>query len=249
MSETLILGRILFVGAHCDDIEIGCGGTAAKYAASGHPIAFAVATFDNDAKVAEVRKAEAIKAAKLIGVSIETENLFFGGFTEELSKRQAEVRKWLKEVSAKFKPDTVFMHRSDGHTDHQLIYNVGAGVFQNMNVFLYYIPRPGRDTPFDPIYAVDISNFIKTKISMCACHDSQPKDYIGRGPVENNGRFWYDRWFHRKAKKKDGYAEPFIIYASRSPADEARPKSQAKPLQYDLRLVREKDGSLHWRDG
>ncbi len=43
-NETLISGRILFVGAHCDDIEIGCGGTAAKYSEKGKQIAFAIAT-------------------------------------------------------------------------------------------------------------------------------------------------------------------------------------------------------------
>ena len=44
MSTTDLIGRrILFLGAHADDIEIGCGGTAAKYAAAGRAIAFAQA--------------------------------------------------------------------------------------------------------------------------------------------------------------------------------------------------------------
>src|SRR5580658_1425605 len=119
MSETLIAGRILFIGAHCDDIEIGCGGTAAKFAQSGFPIAFAIATPENSdpkedrnsSRIAEKdlkeRKVEAADAAAVIGLSEANRNLFFGSFPDgELDQRYKELREWLKNVAKEFKPDT-----------------------------------------------------------------------------------------------------------------------------------------------
>jgi LmbE family N-acetylglucosaminyl deacetylase len=105
-SKTLIAGRILFVGAHCDDIEIGCGGTAAKFAASGNQMAFAIATRDRDVMKAERRRAEAVKAATLLGLSETTETLFFGPFVDgELKQEDNKLREWLKLVCNKFNPD------------------------------------------------------------------------------------------------------------------------------------------------
>lgn len=91
MSETLIAGRILFVGAHCDDIEIGCGGTAAKFAASGHPIAFAIATPDRGGAKEEERRTEATNAAAQLGLSEANGTLFFGSFPDGDLRRTVHI--------------------------------------------------------------------------------------------------------------------------------------------------------------
>lgn len=246
MNEITISGRILFVGAHCDDIEIGCGGTAAKCADSGCTIGFAVATFDTKSKLRKVRKAEAITAGALVGVSEKNKNLFFGSFIPgKLTQNEEGVRTWLKNVLAEFKPDTVFIHQSDHHTDHQAIHKVGIGVFQSINIFLYYIPRPFPETPYNFNYAEDISEVINKKLEMCACHVSQPGDYISEDAVRTSGHYWYWRTFARLAKRTDGFAEPFIIHALRSPLGK---KPVYATVSYDLRLVRKKDGTLVWED-
>ena len=202
---TRITGKILFVGAHCDDIEIGCGGTAAKCAASGNTIGFAIATFDSKKERRKERKAEAIKAASLVDVSQANHNLFFGSFNDgELNQKEKKVRDWLKRASNRFKPDTVFIHRNDDHTDHQAIYKIGIGVFQNNNIFLYYIPRPFPETAYNFNYAEDISEVVQKKIKMCGCHASQHPDYIGQDSVTTSGHYWYLRSFARLAPRADG---------------------------------------------
>ncbi len=52
--------KFLFVGAHCDDIEIGCGGTAAKLASMRRAVTFAVATDCGAVRQHEARKAAAM---------------------------------------------------------------------------------------------------------------------------------------------------------------------------------------------
>ena len=92
-TEQLISGRILFIGAHPDDIEIGCGGTAAKYPARGHTLAFAVATEEADPKKARKRTREATKAAEILDLSEANETLFFGKLPDtQLDGTKKEVK-------------------------------------------------------------------------------------------------------------------------------------------------------------
>jgi LmbE family N-acetylglucosaminyl deacetylase len=248
-TEILIGKRILFVGAHPDDIEIGCGGTAAKFAARGNQIAFAIATLPNDKKKSRTRRVEATKAAALLDVSESNQTLFFGELPEgELSQRDASLRDWLKSILKQFNPETVFIHRNDDHTDHQAVYKIAIGVFQSKNVFLYYIPRPFPEAAFNPNFAEDISTVIKKKIQMCKCHKSQPTDYIGADTVRTSGHFSYLRSFARILENKKGYSELFIIHALRSVlGGMTQSGSELPSVDYGLRLVRKADGSLEWK--
>jgi LmbE family N-acetylglucosaminyl deacetylase len=252
MTQSLVAGRILFIGAHCDDIEIGCGGTAAKFAQAGNAVAFAIATPENEVAEQAKRRVEAANAAAVLGLTEANGRLFFGSFPDgELDQRYKEMRQWMKNILQTFRPEAVFIHRNDDHTDHQAIHQVGIGVFQKQNLFLYYIPRPSPETPFDPNYAEDISGYIEKKVQMCECHASQPADYIGRDSVTTNSHYWYLRWFARLAPRTDGHAEAFIIrgwrarlYGEPSPYSD----SDVPSVRYGLQLVRDADGTLHWEE-
>ena len=69
--------NVLFVGAHPDDIETFCGGTAALYAQQGHKVFFCVATNGNVGsstlpkdEIAAIRHEEAKVAARIIGAEL-----------------------------------------------------------------------------------------------------------------------------------------------------------------------------------
>jgi LmbE family N-acetylglucosaminyl deacetylase len=253
--EEIIAGRILFIGAHCDDIEIGCGGTAAKFAVNGFPIAFATATPRCDGgAISEIRKGEATKAAVLLGLSVDNGNLFFGNLPDGgLHQDTTGLREWLKLVSAQFRPDTVFVHREDEHSDHKAIWQVATGVFQQKNVFLYPIPRPAPDAPFTGNCVVSISDYIEKKAAMCECHASQHQRpiYVSRDSVLTNAHACYLRWLGGSAVNEKGYAEEFQLRAWRQCVEGVGSESGASDLQavrYDLQLVRESDGTLRWED-
>jgi LmbE family N-acetylglucosaminyl deacetylase len=251
LQKTLIAGRILFIGAHCDDIEIGCGGTAAKFAATRHSIAFAIATRVTDDTKAETRRNEAVKSAALLGLSQDSKNLFFGSILDgELNQKQKELREWLKMLSITFQPDTVFVHRADEHSDHEAICEVSKGVFGDKNVLLYYIPRQAPDVPFAGSCGVAISDFIETKVSMCECHSSQRAIYISRDAVITNAHSCYIRWFGAAQMRADGYAEEYILRAWRSPIEPILPQLESgiPSVPDDLRLLRKADGTFHWDD-
>jgi LmbE family N-acetylglucosaminyl deacetylase len=203
--------RVLFVGAHPDDIEIGCGGIASKLVREGHAIAFAIAS--RAANNGAERKEEAVRSAALLGLSEANGNLFFGNICDTtLQENIGDVRGWLKEVSAAFKPDTIFTHRLDGHSDHQAINTASTGCFLTQRVFLFYVPRTDPEPPFSPNFFVDIEQHIDRKLQMCACHESQKAKYVGEDVVTTTAHFFYTRCDGLQQEGKKGYVEAFLTH-------------------------------------
>ena len=58
--------KILAIGSHPDDIEVGCGGTLTKYSKKGHEIYLLVMTEGEQGGESSQRRSEQEKAAKLV---------------------------------------------------------------------------------------------------------------------------------------------------------------------------------------
>jgi len=99
--------NVLFVGAHPDDIEIFCGGTAALYANQGHHVFFCVSTNGNvgsatlpPKEIAAIRHKEAMNGAAVIGAT-----LIWLDFDDRISLRHARNRAWpSSRLSVKLSP-------------------------------------------------------------------------------------------------------------------------------------------------
>lgn len=116
-----------FVGPHPDDIEVGCGATVAEFVHQGKRVCFIVATdgrygsldINTDKEeLVKTRKAEAIAAAKRLGV----EDVRFLGFPDGGGYDLMELKDKIAVELAKFKPDIVFVPdnhlKSEVHPDH-----------------------------------------------------------------------------------------------------------------------------------
>src|SRR5262245_24293302 len=104
--------HVLFVGAHPDDIEIFCGGTAALYARQGARLFFCTATNANvgsstlpPKKIAAIRHREAQAAADEIGAK-----LIWLDFDDEFLLDGRETRHAFIEAFRVARPDVVFCH-------------------------------------------------------------------------------------------------------------------------------------------
>jgi LmbE family N-acetylglucosaminyl deacetylase len=224
--------RILFIGAHPDDIEIGCGGTAAKFAAGAHLIAFAVAS--KAANNGDLREHEAKQAAGKLGLTEANGNLFFGRIPEsELMGKMGDLRAWMNEVSRQFQPNTVFVHRIDRHTDHEVVNKVATGCFLKHGFYEFFIPRTEPELPFAPNKFIDIEHYIETKVAMCGCHQSQLAKYISRDVIETTAHNFYLRCDALQSPEKKGFVEAFTTYRSLTPdglhLDSATPLGYAMP--------------------
>ena len=104
---------VIAVGAHPDDVEIGCGGTLARLVQQGYGVGIVDLTDGEPTPGSpspEVRLAEAAEAARILGVHRETmafpNRRLFDGF---------EVRVELAKIFRRFRPRIVIERRSPGH--------------------------------------------------------------------------------------------------------------------------------------
>ena len=131
--------NVLFVGAHPDDIETYCGGTAARYAQQGDKIFFCVATSGNIGsstlskdEIAAVRRQEAANGAKVVGAE-----LIWLNFDDEFLLDSVESRHAFIEAFRIAQPDVVFCHwREDYNPDHSI-----SGMLVDECVMMASIPN------------------------------------------------------------------------------------------------------------
>lgn len=132
--------RVLCLGAHCDDIEIGCGGTLLRLreARPEVEIRWHVLTSDSE------RGAETRQSAALFGVDCEDRrairiDAFRDGF---LPYEGAQVKEAILAGRVDWTPDLVFTHaREDRHQDHRVVSELTWNAYRDHLIFEYEIPK------------------------------------------------------------------------------------------------------------
>lgn len=176
--------NMLAFGAHADDVEIGMGGTIAKYSDKGLKIGICDLTeaeLSSNGTV-ELRKQEALKACQILGVSIR-ENLALpdrGLFLQEQNIQK------VVETIRRFKPDIVFApYYKDRHPDHgncariveEAVFSAGIKKYitnkysephRVKNIYFYMINGFHK-----PDFTIDISEYINLKKLSLQAYESQ----------------------------------------------------------------------------
>src|SRR2546425_4204262 len=134
--------RVLCLGAHSDDIEIGCGGTVLKLV-SVRPATFHWVVFSADAE----REREARHSATLFLASTCRHQVvvkrFRDGFFPYVG---AEIKEYFEELKHEVSPDVIFTHyRADRHQDHRLISDLTWNTFRH-HLILEYETRSEEHT-------------------------------------------------------------------------------------------------------
>jgi LmbE family N-acetylglucosaminyl deacetylase len=143
---------ILCVGAHCDDIEIGCGGTLFYLRSVLPRLRFHWVVFS----ASGLRGQEATKAAESFTAGCERQVVlkdFRDGF---LPYSGGQVKDYFEEMKGRMNPDLIFTHRGgDAHQDHRLISELTWNTFRNHLILEYEIPKYdgdiGRPNVFVPL--------------------------------------------------------------------------------------------------
>lgn len=131
--------RILCLGAHCDDIEIGCGGTLLKLLERhpGSTVHWVVFSSNSERE----REARASAAAFLQDAGDIT--LAIHGFRESFFPVQWEpIKQLFEKVRRAFEPQLVFSHhRHDQHQDHRMLAELTWNTFRDHTVLEYEIAK------------------------------------------------------------------------------------------------------------
>jgi LmbE family N-acetylglucosaminyl deacetylase len=188
--------RVIAIGAHPDDCDLGAAGTAAKFAQMGHAVKF-VAVTNGDAghqaigggELAKRRRAEAMESARRLGITYEVLDNHDGELLPTLEVRK-QVIKRIREWNA----DIVIAPRpNDYHPDHRytgvLVQDAAYMVvvpnivpdtppLRKNPVFLYFQDNFQRPNPFRPDIAISIDDVVDKKVDALDAHVSQFYEWL-----------------------------------------------------------------------
>jgi N-acetylglucosamine malate deacetylase 1 len=161
--------RVLALAPHPDDMEIGCAGTLAAYAARGAETYLFVATAGEVGGEAAARMREQEESARLLGVR----RVFWGGFPDtHLPDHANALLARLEETMREVRPDLVLVnHCRDTHQDHRTLGEVANSVTRYVpNVLAYETPSSEE---FQPTAFMDIHDTLSVKLKALEAHTSQ----------------------------------------------------------------------------
>jgi LmbE family N-acetylglucosaminyl deacetylase len=143
---------ILCLGAHSDDIEIGCGGTLLQLRQANNKLRFHWVVFSAAGK----RGDEARKAAELFTPGCDKKvcvKEYPDGF---LPYSGSQIKDFFEELKSRVNPDLIFTHwQGDAHQDHRLVCELTWNTFRDHLILEYEIPKydgdMGRPNAFFPL--------------------------------------------------------------------------------------------------
>jgi LmbE family N-acetylglucosaminyl deacetylase len=208
--------RLLVIGAHADDIEIGCGGTILRLAA-GHP-GLSVDWVVCSAADARREEAEAGAEAFLTGVADRTVELasFRDGF---LPYSGVEVKEFFEGLKDR-RPDLVLTHhRNDLHQDHRLVCELTWNTFRDHLILEFEVPKYDGDLGAPGVFVPLTEEVARRKVeALIGAYGSQREKrwftedtFLGlmrlRG-MESNSPSGYAEAFYSRKVVLGGLGEP-----------------------------------------
>jgi len=166
---------VLAVGAHPDDIELGCAGTLALHKMGGDKVYLLILTKGEASGNPEVRQRECRRAAKLVGADA----LFFGGLRDTYVNDGRETIDAIEKVMIQVKPDMVYAPASkDTHQDHRNAGQASMSAGRRCKIVLLY-EGASTQRDFTPQVFVDIEKTFTLKRRVTRVFGSQIKN--GKG--------------------------------------------------------------------
>lgn len=194
--------NILAIGAHFDDVELGCGGALARHAEKGDDVYVYVATksgFSNylqeQVRGSDIALAEAQAAMKIIGVK----EMICGGFSALSVEFTDELNMEIIKIVEEKKIDCVYGHwDGDIHHDHLSVARATLHSCRHVPRLLMYRSNWYHSTvAFKACFYVDITKYWETKANAIRAHASE---------MERTGNRWLE-FFITKRRTQDNESE------------------------------------------
>lgn len=164
----------LYLGAHPDDVEIGCGGTIVKNISEEQPVVIAFSPCNTntglDVKYGEIEQ-EFYDSMKTFGVErfkvLEFENT-------KLYSRSDDIRHYVEKSRREIAPDVVYIPSIDDlHQDHSTLALESLRAFRRGTEEVRCYEAGSTLRGFNPNIFVDIEDTIDVKIKALMCYKSQ----------------------------------------------------------------------------
>lgn len=188
---------ILAIGAHPDDVELGCGGTLAKLISDGKTVAIVDLTQGELGTRGTnfTRAEESAQASKILGISARENLKMKDGFLLNNEEHQMQIVKMIR----KYQPAIIFANAiDDRHPDHAKAAKlVSDACFLSGLVKIETVSEGENQKPWrpkqvfhyiqwkhiEPDFVVDISDFMDKKIEVCLAYKTQFYDPKSKEPM------------------------------------------------------------------
>lgn len=196
--------NILAIGAHPDDIELGCGGLLIKAARQGHNVSMYTLTRGGAGGDPNERTNELRQSAEFIGAK----HLWVDNFEDSKLSVTNELINHIEYFITKASPDIILTHsHGDIHHDHRAIAaaTVESARF-NSNILSYEIPLSRN---FDPKVFYDISDVVYEKVELIEIFWSQKsKLYLKSNAIKGLAEY---RALQSRLNTEVRYVEAFEV--------------------------------------
>ena len=203
-SSTDKFGSVLCLGAHCDDIEIGCGGTMLRWLKEHPNLSVTWVVLSSNAVREQEARASAERFLTSAGQSKIIIKTFRNGYFPYAG---AEIKDFFEQLKTEVSPDVVLTHyRDDRHQDHRQVSDLAWNTFRDHLILEYEIPKYDGDLGVPNFFVPLEQSVCEEKIAfMLDCFPSQA------------GKQWFSRETFLalmrlrgvEANARDGYAEAF----------------------------------------
>jgi LmbE family N-acetylglucosaminyl deacetylase len=195
---------VLCIGAHCDDIEIGCGGTLLRLLESDPQVRVHWVVFSSDdQRAAEARAAADAVLAGAADAHVEVDT-FRGRYFPYVA---TEIKERFDRLAGDVSPDLVLTHYGqDLHQDHRLLCELTYNTFRDHLILEYEIPKWDGDLGRPNVFVhLDQSHCDRKVEILLAAFPSQHEKHWFSGET-----FWgLLRIRGIESKSPSGYAEAF----------------------------------------
>ena len=163
--------RVLCLGAHSDDIEIGCGGTLLKLAQERPDMEVTWVVFSGEGK----RRGEARRSAETFLTGFKRAKIITKEFRASFFPYQGEKIKAFFETLKYVEPDLVFTHyRCDRHQDHRVLSDLAWNTWRNHFILEYEIPKFDGDLGVPNVFVPLDQSFCDKKVEyLCRFFQTQ----------------------------------------------------------------------------
>ena len=195
--------NVLAIGAHPDDVELGCGATLMAHRAKDDTVAMLIMTVgERGPQALESRVREQEDAAALLGA-----RLFWGGFDDGAVPDGRPATEVIDAVIREVDADLIYTHApQDTHQDHRATSTASMAAGRRVGRVLMYEAPTSQN--FVPSLYVDVGEFLEGKLDLIRAHASQvlKNRLVDLEAVEAQARY---RGF--EARLNHGHAEGFAV--------------------------------------
>jgi LmbE family N-acetylglucosaminyl deacetylase len=154
--------KVMCLGSHCDDIEIGCGGTILTLSEENSNVHMYWVVFSSDHQ----RLKEARHSADTFLERVKLKKILIKDFRDGfLPYAGSAIKEYFEELKEEFTPDLIFTHyRHDLHQDHRFISELTWNTFRNHLILEYEVPKYDGDLGSPNVFVQLSEPIYQTKI-------------------------------------------------------------------------------------